>query len=470
MPWAVFVHRWGEVRGFGPGRVEREELWRAPVSAAEALWLLGLVQRAFDDWEGRPVEMAFVPEDLLLYAPKPEPLEIPKPSTGTPPAHTRTCADTLADNLVSLWAGLQRDPDGTGISEAKQDHGQFLITLSLEQGWLRADPAGRARPVAKAMLDWLRADPWTQWATLAKAWLSSTAWNDLAHVPTLRPDPAHGWPNDPASTRQGLIDHLNHCLTDTAYDIGTFAAYVQTHGTFFLRRDGDYDTWAPRSSSAEAPLRGFDAWDAVEGELIRYVITGPLHWLGLVDLGSDDPEGSPCSFALTQAGAALLQDSDPPRFAALGPVQLGEDAVLSIPRHRRYERFQLGRIADEIIAQESDAFRYRLSPSSLGRARQQRIPLARIIGFLLEATGRETLPANLEAAIRGGYQENAPATLGQHWVLRVPDPQVLEVPAIASLITQQIAPGVVALRAEDQSQACQLLLENGILVDLDDPY
>ncbi|HQE98776.1 MAG TPA: hypothetical protein PLG06_03460, partial [Anaerolineae bacterium] len=45
LPWAIFTRRWGQVRVVGPGRLEREELWRTPISPAETLWYWGLVFR-----------------------------------------------------------------------------------------------------------------------------------------------------------------------------------------------------------------------------------------------------------------------------------------------------------------------------------------------------------------------------------------------------------------------------------------
>ena len=73
LPRAVFVRRWGEIRPIGPGRLEREELWRDPVSAAEGLWYSGLIQRAFQARPSGQVEMVFVPEELRLYMPEPVP-------------------------------------------------------------------------------------------------------------------------------------------------------------------------------------------------------------------------------------------------------------------------------------------------------------------------------------------------------------------------------------------------------------
>ena len=473
LPWAVFVRRAGDVRAIGSGRVEREELWHAPISAGEALWNLGLVQRAFDDSEGHAVEMAFVPEDLMLYMPEPAPFEIPDPPAGTHPAHITPGDDTLADDLVSVWATLQRDRSAADVTpEAAtppgQERRQLLEALSTERGWLKEGLDTRLRPSANAVLSWLKADPWTQWAALANVWMASRTWNDLAHMATLRPDPVHGWPNDPLDTRQAFLKMLTTCRSDTWYDLESFRAYVKAHVTDFLRPDGDYDTWAPRDARTEAPLRGFDAWDMIEGALVGYLITHPLHWLGLVDLGGAAPAESPTAFRLTDAGSAILHKTEAPSFSDPPAVRLLNGVELSVPRHCRYERFQLSRIADATGPPENDEFQYRLSPASLERAKRQRIPLARIISFIQEATGGRALPANLQTAIQRAYQGTGQAQLARQWVLRVSDPQFLELPALAALIITRIAPGIAAIREQDRTRAYEILLQNGLLVDLDE--
>ena len=57
----------------------------------------------------------------------------------------------------------------------------------------------------------------------------------------------------------------------------------------------------PGSSAVEASgeyLRGFEHWDEVDGRLIRYIITGPLHWLGVLDLARPEAEQEVTAFRL----------------------------------------------------------------------------------------------------------------------------------------------------------------------------
>ncbi|MGD2040184.1 MAG: hypothetical protein PVH11_05120, partial [Anaerolineae bacterium] len=71
-----FARRFGQIRAFGPGRLEREALWQDPANATEELWFAGLIFRAFYEDQGGPGEFFFLPEDLhrLLPSPQAEPV------------------------------------------------------------------------------------------------------------------------------------------------------------------------------------------------------------------------------------------------------------------------------------------------------------------------------------------------------------------------------------------------------------
>jgi hypothetical protein len=469
------VRRNGEIRTLGAGRAEREALWREPVSAAEALWFMGIVQRAFAEQNGQPVEMAFVPEDLRLYLPAPPALTIPAPPTTDIPQEVIGGRDTLADDLVTLWAALQRedtapDPPLTALNPPAEVRLRLLKHLCDEMQWIKTDESGRSRPGANEILSWLRADLWTQWSILAGAWMTSESWHDLTHVPTLRPDPSNSWPDEPRRTRQAFLNALTRCEPNEWYDIATFTTYVKTYATDFLRQDGIYDTWAPRHAQTEVPLRGFDAWDDVEGELITFFLTGPLSWLGLVDIGRD-ATADVVTFRLSDAGAAVLDLAPPPDLGEPPPMRLIAGTDLIVPRRRRYERFQLSRIADPIqdtVPVTPQGYRYRLSPASLERAKQQRISLGRILSFLKDGTGGRALPSNLESAIQRAYRGQGRARLAHPWILRVSDAKQLQIPGLAPLIVARLTPELAVIKESDRERVRQLLIEHGVLADVDE--
>ncbi len=209
--------------------------------------------------------------------------------------------------------------------------------------------------------------------------------------------------------RQTFLAAVKRCDPGAWYDIGAFVQYVKETATDFLRPDGNYDAWAPRDVTSADPLRGYGAWDAVEGALITDMLCGTMAWLGLVDLGQGTPEASPSAFKLTDAGAALLSGSPPPSFPPPGPTGAKRLRRDPRPARRRYERFQLSRIAEAIGT--PGVYRFRLSPASVNRAKQQRISPDRIVDFLKRARGARRCPQGMEVAIRRAYQQDEGASL-----------------------------------------------------------
>jgi len=481
MPWAIFARHWGQVRVVGPGRLEREALWRDPVSPAEALWYWGFLQRGFEDIPAESVEMAFVPDDLRLYLPEISPLEVPPPEPTAPPLRVTTGDDELGNDLVTFWAYLQNnrvrlfENGNWPISHRKlllrqlRDPAtlrlKLLERLSLEQHWVRVDDHGLMRPTPEPALVWLQAARWEQWQSLAHAWEESPGWNDLAFVPTLYCDDAAGWPGTPHLARETVLTSLKRCRPGVWYLLRGLVTYMHTYAPDFLRPDGDYDTWNLRDALTKASLRGFESWEAVEGALLVFLLTGPLAWLGLVDLGCDAPYLPPDAVRLSSAGAAFLGLGDPPELPDPPLVQLHPDGLISVPQGRRYEQFQLSRIA--VPGEMGVPGQYRLTPRSLARARRQRISMERIVAFLEEATG-EPVSDTFQAAIGSAYEHGEDVKLAQTWLLRVQDTALLERPEIRGLIQERLGPGVAVVRETERDRLLTLLLSWGVLPEIEE--
>lgn len=478
-PWAAFARRWGQIRSIGPARLEREELWRTPISPAEGLWYHGFLQRAYEDQPTGSVEMAFVPEELRLYLPAPPPLATPPPPPTAPPAVWQAQGERAAEDLVRLAAYLQtetikpstegqlterhRERLGRHLHTAEPSYLALLETLALEQGWIEATQ-GLLRPAAAPWLAWLQAGRWPQWLALARAWETSRQWNDLAQVATLHLPGEAPWPNRPQPARARFLEVLRRCTPGVWYLIAEFSGYVKEQTPDFLRPDGDYDLWNLHDRLTDAPLRGFAAWEAVEGALLDFYLRGPLAWLGLLDLGSPTPTLPPDRFRLTAAGAAWLGLASAPDLPAPAPIELRADGSLRVPTGRHYERFQLSRIAQPI---PGDPQRYRLTPRALNTGKQQRIPLQRVLEFLEEATGNP-LPEALCAAISQAYQGAAPASLERLWILRVREPALLDSPGLRRFIQERLSPHAALVRRADRERVIAQLAQQGLLPDVEE--
>lgn len=437
--------RWGEIRPFGPGRLRREEPWRQPANVSERLWYLGLLARAFDQEGGRTLEFVFIPSDLqpvvgrwLGTHPSPGgPLLRPLPDVpGEIRGAGETCLEALLAYLVFLYnwrvrasrAGTLHQEDRAALRAyvaqhapplGGQDAQEWLEIVAQEAGLTRLE-AGRLRPDPDAARSWLEAPPARALLTLQRAWLATLRWNDLWHVPGLRCE-ATGWTNDPHLARQAVLGALGRLEPGAWYALEDLVESIRRENPDFQRPDGDYDSWFIRHERTGRYLHGFEDWPHVEGALIRYLVSGPLHWLGVVDLG-----GEAAAFRLTPSGRAFLkgEEVEGPEEAPLAPARLTQDLEVWVPEgFSRYRRFQLARLA--VWEPGGPPYRYRLTASSAGRAFRQGLERTQVEKFLSHLTGA-ALPAEVRRALRLWETRAREVRLRRAVVLEVRDAGVLQ--------------------------------------------
>lgn len=478
--WPTFTRRWGPVRDMGPGRMTRERPWESPVSVAESLWYRGLVFRTVVEGPTGLYDAALIPDDLAPLLPVPSALEFRLEPAPPPSLDRPRPTDTLLDDICTVLAYFQVHPvraaaGGRWPASVENDLARylrdpdpnrwaFLRHLIGRLNWLRTDRAGHLRPAPEPVLAWLQSPPARQRLVLARAWREDPAWNDLWHVPTLRPEETGSWRNDPLLGREAVLRHLKRCRVGEWYHLEDLVEAIREADPDFQRPDGNYDTWYIRDAVTGAYLSGFEHWDDVEGALIRYLITGPLTWLGLVTVAG---MGEGTLFSLTPTGVAFLEDAAPPEEPPPPPAVIRSDFILEIPAPRRYERFQTSRIADWVHI--GDLCLYRLTPASLERARQQRIPLERVVAFLEEATGKP-LPPSLKTALERWGRKGPEARLESAVVLRVQDETLLQelatAPVTRHMIREIVGPTVALIAPEDAPKLARVLVERGILPDI----
>jgi hypothetical protein len=284
----------------------------------------------------------------------------------------------------------------------------------------------------------------------------------LLHVPGLTLEATGSWRNDPLSARQAILRHLRAALPGTWHALDALAARVKRQQPDFAR--GEFDTWYVRDAATGDYLRGFEAWDKVEGALIRHVVTRPLLWLGVVEAGAGE-------FSVTQLGAALLglAQAGAPAFREVATSYLVRaDATVSVSASRRYDRFQLARVADFVSA--GDEYVYRLSPTSLARARAQKIGPARIVESLQHASGAE-LPPPVLTAIRRWSDKGVEATIERAIVLHVKSPAILRAlqssPKTRGLIGPALGPTAARIEEKHWRRLRGALAEMGLLADVE---
>ena len=413
-PWASFVRRFGPVRELGPEALRRERPWRRPQSPAEELLYHGLIFRALRKVHGTLIEVVYIPPELqLLLPPVDETLPLPEPVSA--PESVRRTWNTFLNDLVVLIAhifneGLQVDWEGRPLRGALAQVGQkFHVPLSPTE-LLHPPPrvsllfhharalghvhqeGGELRIRARSLNRWLKASPAYQRLTLWRAWVESPRWLDVCHVPSL--ECVQGdWDRHPRGVRERFLSYWRSLKPDVWYPIDAWVQFMREWDPDFLRWHGHYDTWLIRRPGEEGMLRGVEHWDAVEGALIRFYITGPLFWLDAVYLS---PDGT--RFALSEAGYRWLRRRSEPRPSGHPPLRVTEDFRVHLPLnawagdHFRVTRFTTWE-------RSTPHYVYRISKEGLNRAHAQGIPVQKILSFLQQASHGH-LPPSVEQALR----------------------------------------------------------------------
>lgn len=119
LPLHEFTARFGGIRPYKPWRngtsLSDRQPWKRPISPAEKLWHLGLVE-IVRGGRGRPDVVALPEEVADLLPPPPRPLPHPSdvPAAARPPAREAALRD-LAALVAGLLAGCHPDSDISGF-------------------------------------------------------------------------------------------------------------------------------------------------------------------------------------------------------------------------------------------------------------------------------------------------------------------------------------------------------------------
>jgi hypothetical protein len=240
-------------------------------------------------------------------------------------------------------------------------------------------------------------------------WLDTAFWNELAYLANVvvRPGPV---PLDAAHeevvlSRKQVMERLLAEKVGEWHEFSTFIARTKLN-TPYLLFPRQHGTRNERYTVGNNPYgwdfrlrRGWltprEGWYLVEGGFIRTVVLGPLHWLGLVDVDSQD---NPAAFRLVPDVAFITSETLPdiqepswgrlvvqPNFEVIALAPVSESLLLNLDRFA--ERIRLEQIAQ-----------YRLTKASVTRAIQAGLQAETIQQILEQATGGP-IPQNVQYSL-----------------------------------------------------------------------
>ncbi len=464
LSWALFSRRFGDVRVMGAARRDRERPDLKPQSPAEVLWFRALIGRAFLNMGGELQETAYIPEDFLTLLPalaKSAGQPLGRPATPGEGQHILPASDHILDHactfLASLRLGLPPPrPELTGETLSPAALRELLRTAQL----INADDQPHPEEV-RAFLEKPRASALAQ---LVSAWMESPDYNELLLLPGLVAEGV--WQNQPLQARRQVLDWLTHLPGNTWWSLSAFVSAVRERFPDFQRPAGDYDSWFIRPEASDQFLRGFSSWDQVDGALIRYILCGPLHWLGMLDLAAPTPEAAPAAFRLSAWAEALWHgqppDGLPKENAAL---HVNSDGIALLPALTpRAVRYQVARFSTWLPASGSD-YRYQFTPQSLERARQQGLRISHLVA-LLRRNSSAPLPPTLLQALERWEQHGTQTHIEETTLLKVDSAEILTAlrkTSAARYIGEALSPTVVVIKPNGREAVARALVEIGYL-------
>ncbi len=466
MAWSRFVRTYGELREVGPGRRDREKPYLDPISPTEMLWYRGLIGRDFLRREGSLQECAYIPDDLLEHLPAVAPSSPAPPGRAASPgetAYVQPVNDRILDHACTLLAALRlEDPQRSPAIDRWQP------PFSVVHGLLTAMKliTSSEQPVVEDARPFLEMPRGTALTWLVGRWRDSTLFNELHLMPSLICEGA--WQNDPRSTRERILALLSEIPEGGWWNLESFINAFFEREPDFQRPSGDFDTWLIRDAETGDSLRGLQHWAAVDGALLRYMITGPMHWLGLLDLASPEPGGRITAFRFSDWAEHLLLGKpveDLPSEDAT--VTAFSDGSLKVPRLvPRLGRYQISRFCNWEEETEKE-YRYQLTPASLKAASEQGLRINHL-EKLLNRYGEDP-PPNLIEALHRWDKNGGEVRIHPGVILRVNTPQILqalrESPA-GRFIGEPLGPTSAIVRPGAEEKVAKALARLGYLSDL----
>jgi hypothetical protein len=384
----------------------------------------------------------------------------------------RTRPDLIAKGLLAkrhLTAVnetlLQRETINTGQGEADFPRLMFTRILLTQLGLI--DPDNTAVLSANNGEEFFGSEPSARVRRAFEGYLNGKLLNELTwfHAISGYSNAVYPTPEPVLIGRKAVMAYFRQ--TDGWTAIGALINRIrETNYEFFLPRTHQSErqyaysppthpyTSSGNSLGWEWPgmiyLDESEGWQRVEAQWIAWIVTAPLYWMGLVDLGfkSEDAK-TPDFFCLTALGRWLLADGPPPEIPLSGGQVIVQPdfTIMAFDPISDAVLFRLEQFSRRVSAER--AILLRLSQQSVYAAQQAGWDAARIQTYL-EELSHLPLPANVTRTLLEWQASHERIRIYPHVnVLHAPRPTDLDELAnqdkIKPLLERTLAPGVVAL-------------------------
>jgi hypothetical protein len=433
---------------------------------------MGLVGRVALRENQELSEFAFIPDEFLLWLPEPSQAKLDDGSlrqlaawSGAKVIALPPQGDQVLDDICTLFAALRMELMGQlpRLTAKDADYWKLILTLTKALGLL--DETGQPNENARVFLEKPRAEA-LRWLT--QSWSQSPDFDELRLMPQLRCEGT--WRHSATSPRRIVLDRLSALPSGTWFKTQDLVDDVYQHQPDFLRSGAEYNTWIISSTGPETRLlHGFEHWQDVEGQYIRFLIAEMLFDLGMVQIGQlkDQPESQ--VFQITPWFSASFHPEGKLELPEENqPVLVGRDGKLDMtPLVPRIARYQLSRFAEWHMLRP-DRFVFQLTPASLQAAAEQGLELKHLRA-LLRKYGKPGIPPALQKALTRWESQGLEARIEPLLVLRLAKPDLLEKlreSKASTCLGEVLGPTAIMVKPGCASRVRAALWELGVLTDL----
>lgn len=463
IPWAKFSRDYGEIQVMGSARRDRERPDLHPKTPTEYLWFKAFIGRAFLSTEAEPQEFAYVPEEIYSCL---EPVHVQKKQIPGRPATTKeaqivhSASDWILDDICTYLAAMRNGFSVDILNDYCETPIQFLSSI-LTDLKLISENGNLDTEQVRLFLESSREK---SLSLLVNQWVNSSQMNEMNLIPGISIEGILDRNHHKA--RQFLLDQISLIPNKQWWSIESFVAYVYQINPDFQRPAGNYDTWYIKDAKTGEYLRGFEYWDAIDGEFLRFMIIGPLFWLGLVDLASSSSASNAQAFKCSDWYENLISNQ-PPEEIQTKEVKIMIDSYgkIVIPVHfSRTNRYQISRFCDW-NGKSKDGFVYQISPNSLQRAKNQGLKISHILK-IVQSILPHPFPPKLKTALENWEIHGTQAHFSTAVLLHIGDPEAihqLQSMPVKKFILAVLNQNTVAVLPNGVEKVRQALIEIGYL-------
>ena len=297
----------------------------------------------------------------------------------------------------------------------------FLSALLQTQGIIDKDSSIIDTSKLK---DFLTSERSTVFSNICFSWMEDGLINELRLLPGIMFEGK--WKNDPKKTRKNLLEIIAKIPIKKWYRISDFIDWMYHRHPDFQRSGGEYETWFIKDIVNDKYLNSFENWHCVEGKLLHSFLTGPLFWMGILDLAVAKEGAQPFAFRKSDWADNLLEKK-PVEYSMdeISQFTLRKNGAILLPFNTQRElHYQIARFCVWVKIQPKH-YRYKISQTAIRRAKIQHISTGQI-KMLFKKSAKKPIPRNILVALDRWDKKQSQINLEKHILIRVVSPDILD--------------------------------------------